>query len=271
MIRFDCHAHVYETLAAVDGARYVPARPAPLRDWLTQLEHRGISGGVIVQVSFLGADNSQLCAALSQLDPARFAGVGVLPLDAGDAAFDRLAACGIRGIRWNLVRGAEIPDLGAPATRAFLHRLRARGMHLEMHLEGPRLAPLLPALTDLGIDVVIDHFGLPSDPTPKDDPMLRAVRQLQDRQALFFKFSAHYRVPFDVAPHARDLLEMLDADHVVWGSDWPHTQHETRTDYARVWAHAPHLGALSDHRAAQRLYGIEAAQLKADRAGADPR
>lgn len=260
MIRFDCHAHVYETLAAVDGARYVPARTAPLRDWLAHLDSRGISGGVIVQVSFLGADNSQLCAALSQLDRARFAGVGVLPLDAGDAAFERLAACGIRGIRWNLVRGADIPDLSAAPTRAFLDRLRALGMHLELHLEGPRLAPLLPALADLGLPVVIDHFGLPSDPSPKADPMLRALRQLPDRQAVFFKFSAHYRVPFDLAPHASALLELQGADHVVWGSDWPHTQHEARTDYAQVWALAPHLGDMSDHLAARRLYGIDAAK-----------
>ena len=30
MIQFDCHAHVYETVTAVKGARYVPAAPAPL-------------------------------------------------------------------------------------------------------------------------------------------------------------------------------------------------------------------------------------------------
>jgi len=256
MIRFDCHAHVYEHVTAVDGARYVPAGPAPLSDWLAHQDAKGLRGGVIVQVSFLGADNSQLCAALSQLDRARFAGVCVVALDVHEDELDRLAGLGVRGVRWNLVRGADIPDLRGETTQAFLRKLRDRDMHLEIHLEGPRLAPILPALTDLGVNVVIDHFGVPSDADPKADPMLSAVSKLHDRQALYFKFAAHYRVAFDVRPHAEELLRLLPADHVVWGSDWPHTQHEERTNYTEAWAFTSHLRGLSDQRAARNLYGI---------------
>lgn len=154
------------------------------------------------------------------------------------------------------MRGAAVPDLQDRTIRALLQKLRARDMHLEIHLEGPRLAPILPALSELGVRVVIDHFGLPSETVPKDDPMLRAVSDLSDRQALFFKFSAHYRVPFDVAPHAQELLSLLPSDHVVWGSDWPHTQHEERANYAGVWALSSCLGVVSDRAAVRTLYGI---------------
>ncbi|MCJ7874607.1 amidohydrolase family protein [Phaeobacter sp. J2-8] len=256
MIQFDCHAHVYETVTAIDGARYIPARPAPLADWLSYQHANGLKGGVIVQVSFLGTDNSEMCAALAGLDRARFAGVGVVPLEVGDAELDRLMRAGMRGVRWNLVRGADLPDLSATLTRQFLTKLRARGLHLELHLEGPRLAPVLPALVDQGVNLVIDHFGLPSEPDPRNDPMIRTVADLPDRSALHFKFAAHYRTGFDLVPHATELLSQLSSDHIVWGSDWPHTQHESRVDYAEVCRRFGDWGDLSDGIAAKRLYGI---------------
>lgn len=94
MIQFDCHAHVYETVTSIDGARYIPARPAPLADWLGHQKAHGLQGGVIVQVSFLGTDNSEMCAALSKLDHSHFAGVGVVQLDVGDEELDRLVDAG---------------------------------------------------------------------------------------------------------------------------------------------------------------------------------
>jgi len=256
MIQFDCHAHVYETVAAIDGARYDPVAPAPLADWLGHQDAHGLRGGVIVQVSFLGIDNSEMSGALSRLDPKRFAGVGAVALDVGEDELDLLARAGMRGVRWNLVRGAEVPDLYAPPTKGFFRKLRARDMHLEVHLEGPRLAPLLPALTDQGVNLVVDHFGLPSEPLPGDDPMIRAVSVLTDRSALYFKFAAHYRVPFNVKPHADELMSLLLADRVVWGSDWPHTQHESRTGYSQAWSISSLWSDLSDSKAVQCLYGI---------------
>jgi predicted TIM-barrel fold metal-dependent hydrolase len=256
MIRFDCHAHVYETVSAVPGARYVPEHAAPLQAWLGHQARHGLNGGVIVQVSFLGQDNTQLCRALAALDRRCFAGVAVVPQDIDETALDRLVAAGVRGVRWNLVRGGVVPDLSSPLTRAFLDRLRARSMHLEIHLEGPRLAPLLPALTDLGLPLVVDHFGLPSDPDPDQDPLVRAVQALPDAGALYLKFSAHYRVPFDVTPHAERLLERVTSRQVVWGSDWPHTQNEDRTDYDESHRHIAAWGGLDDGCAARALYGI---------------
>lgn len=256
MIQFDCHAHVYETVKAVDGARYIPAAPAPLTTWLGHQDMHGIRGGVIVQVSFLGTDNSEMCAALSRLDRRRFVGVGVVPLDVNESELDRLAQAGVRGVRWNLVRGAKIPDLDAPLTKNFFRKLGDRSLHLEIHLEGPRLAPLLPTLTDQGVDVVVDHFGLPSEPMPGNDPMIEAVSNLGDRSALYFKFAAHYRIPFDVTPHADELMCMLPSDRVVWGSDWPHTQHENQIGYDEAWSHSLAWKQLSDSKAAQCLYGI---------------
>ncbi|WP_299356534.1 amidohydrolase family protein [uncultured Shimia sp.] len=66
----------------------------------------------------------------------------------------------------------------------------------------------------------------------------------------------HNRVSSDTAPHANALLEMLDDIRVVWGSDWPHTQHEESTCYFETQDAAFPVRALSDITAEKALYGI---------------
>ncbi len=259
MIDFDCHAHVYEQFVAVEGARYVPSASAPLDKWLEHQRVHGLSGGVIVQVSFLGADNTQLLLALAGLDKSQFAGVAVVPIDIGAEELESLVDQGIRGVRWNLVHGTAIPDVWSKPVSDFLAKLRARNLHLEIHLEGPRLADILDPLTDQGLKVVIDHFGLPSEANPLRDRMVTAVKSLQ-RENLYMKFSAHYRTPFDLSPHAHELLSALSADRVVWGSDWPHTQHETVADFSGCIEFGRSLWPASDNSAVTSLYGLKRLQ-----------
>lgn len=259
MIRFDCHAHVYEALTAASGARYVPAGPAPLSDWLAHGARHDIAGGVLVQVSFLGFDNSELCAALSKLDRRRFAGIAVVPFDVSEAELDRLAASGVRGMRWNLVRGAALPDFGATTVGRHLEHLRRRGLHVEIQLESPRLPLVVAPLLDRGLTVVVDHFGLPGEHEPAPPSWLHTRSAATAAERLYVKFSGAYRSPVEIAPHARALLDALPANHVVWGSDWPHTQHEDRIDYDRAVAERGAWPEFSDALAARNLYGIEPA------------
>jgi len=256
MFQFDCHAHVYETVTAISQARYVPKAPAPLCAWKEKLDRQKLAGGVIVQVSFLGTDNTELCNALEELNPEKFAGVAVVPLDVAGQELDRLVRTGVRGVRWNLVGSSNLPNSASVPSQKFFEMLRAHGLHLELHLEGPRLASQLSILADQGLDLVIDHFGLPSDPKPREDPMIRAVETLKDRSNLFFKFSAPYRTPFDVRPHGEELLNMLEDGHVVWGSDWPHTQYEDSKVEFQVQTVASHWSSVSDHTTVEKLYGL---------------
>ncbi|MFT7026284.1 MAG: putative TIM-barrel fold metal-dependent hydrolase [Paracoccaceae bacterium] len=256
MIEFDCHAHVYERVAAVAGARYEPGAPAPLAAWRDSLRAHGLRGGVIVQVSFLGTDNSELCAALEALDRRRFAGMAVVAPDVATAEIERLAALGVRGFRWNLVRGAPLPDLADPMVRRFLDRVFEWDMHLELHLEGPRLAPWIGSLLAVGGKVVVDHFGLPSDPEPFADPWLSRIDRLPDVSRLYVKLSARYRTGFELTAHAAYLADHLAANRLVWGSDWPHTQHESRVGHALVAADRARLAGLGDAAAVAQLYRL---------------
>lgn len=256
MIQFDCHAHVYENTDYYPGSRYKPTSPAPLATWLKHQTDHGIKGGVIVQVSFLGTDNTQLCAALSQLDLTRFAGVAVVPLDVDDNTLGELVAKGVRGVRWNLVRGKNIPDLTSAQVKAFLARLQSHDLHLEVHLESARLAPLLPALHATGITVVIDHFGLPNAECLTDDPLISGLSNLAENANTYVKLSAPYRSAIQLKPYAQWFLEHIGPDHLVWGSDWPHTQYDEYTNYAQAFLDLQDWGTWDDCVAVENLYGL---------------
>lgn len=257
MIHYDCHAHVYEYINAVKGARYVPVAPATLSRWRQHLDKHELTGGVIVQVSFLGTDNTQLCEALAQLDSACFAGVAVVSPTVDEQEIDRLYEAGVRGFRWNLIRGAVLPALDNPQIQRFLNNIYNRGMHIELHLESPRLADFIGPLLDIGGNVVVDHLGLPSEPDPSCDPWLQAITKHQNLSGLYVKFSAPYRTPFDILPHATAIHSLLLPDHIIWGSDWPHTQHESTTDYSLMAMQQSTLPLESDSLAVRTLYGLQ--------------
>lgn len=256
MIHFDCHAHVYEHIVAVPGARYIPKSPAPLARWTELLDQHALSGGVIVQVSFLGDDNSALCEALQQLGTERFAGVAVVPINVSGEEIQRLHSLGVRGFRWNLVQGGKVPELESPEVQDFLERMTRQGMHLEVHLESPLLAHLIGPLLERGVTLVVDHLGLPVSKTPKDDPWLQAIERLSDTNNLYVKLSAPYRTPFDTTAHVRALQSRLQPDRLIWGSDWPHTRHEHLTDFSQAAEYRDQLAIRSDTVAVRTLYGL---------------
>lgn len=256
MIQYDCHAHVYEQIATVSGSRYAPKAPAPLAKWQQQLDKHQLVGGVIVQVSFLGTDNTELCSALQKLDPTYFAGVAVVPFDVKEEEIDRLKVLGVRGFRWNLVRGAQIPNLEQAEVKTFLERIFARDMHIEVHLESDRLSSFIGPLLGFGGKVVVDHLGLPTNPIPQQDPWLQAIKKIEDLSGLYVKLSATYRTAFDITSHAAEIARLLQPDRIIWGSDWPHTQHESMINYDMMAEARHNFPLFSDTKAVKSLYGI---------------
>lgn len=150
-----------------------------------------------------------------------------------------------------------MPDLEDPEVRRFLNRIHSRGMHIELHLESPRLATFICPLLNVGSTVVVDHLGLPSEPDPTIDPWLQAITGYKNLSGLYVKLSAPYRTLFDTLPHAAAIQSLLLPDHVIWGSDWPHTQHESEADYSRVARQRSKLPIESDTQAVRTLYDLQ--------------
>lgn len=243
----DTHAHVFARgLPLASVRRYVPDHDALVADYLHHLDQAGLTHGVLVQPSFLGCDNAYLMAAL-QAHPQRLRGIAMIDADVSEEQLQQLAQAGVVGIRFNLVGGAELPDLASPAWQRVLARVAQRGWQVEIHREACDLEQLLPVLLDSGVRVVIDHFGRPDPVQGIDDPGFRYLLGLGHTRQVWVKLSAAYRnggvaIGNRIAAAATPLLlQAYGADQLLWGSDWPHTQHEQLTDYAQEFDHLRQL------------------------------
>lgn len=242
----DTHAHVFERgLPLANARRYAPAYDAPLPAYLAQLDAHGVSHGVLIQPSFLGTDNSYMLAAIKQA-PQRLRGVAVIDAAAPEALLTQLNAEGIVGIRLNLI-GQPDPQLQSPVWQTTLARLRALGWHVELHVEARRLPALLQPLLEAQVNVVVDHFGRPDPALGVDDPGFAALLAAGRTRRVWVKISGAYRngangrgeaIAQAAMPRLKDALGL---DHLVWGSDWPHTQFESQVDYDKMWAFASAL------------------------------
>jgi predicted TIM-barrel fold metal-dependent hydrolase len=230
----DTHAHIFtRALPMAEGRRYTPGYDAVVEDYLAHLDAHGLSHGVLIQPSFLGTDNSFIEKAIAA-HPDRLRGVAVVARDVAGSEIDRLAAAGFAGVRLNLV-GRELEDYHAPEWQAFFSKLAERGLQLEIQRRFEDFARFLPAMMASGVTIVIDHFGLPAGGIDPDKPEHAALLGLLSSEQIWVKVSAIYRGPMAPMQAIVSLALLRRAaggiDRMIWGSDWPHTQHEEHTNY----------------------------------------
>lgn len=244
----DAHAHVFSQALTLAGERrYTPGYDATLADYLAHLHANGLSHGVLVQPSFLGTDNRYLLAALQQA-PAQLRGVVVVAPDIGRDALQAMARQGVVGVRLNLV-GRALPDFAAHGWKVFFAQIAELGWHVELHREVDDLPHLVRQLIPFGIKLVIDHFGRPDARLGVDQPAFVELLELGLSGHLWLKVSGIYRLagtPVQNLAFARQAMPLLQQSfglrRLVWGSDWPHTQHETSIGYAGVIEQRQALG-----------------------------
>src|SRR4051812_36163956 len=228
----DSHAHVFRRgLPLADARRYAPDYDATPENYIRMLDANGLSNGVLVQPSFFGTDNSYLLDALARY-PDRFRGIAVVQPDVSQDELQRLSAAGIVGIRLNLI-GAPDPQFQTAPWPSLLKRLADLDWQVEIQAEARRWPDLLGPLLDSGVKVVADHFGKPDPAMGVNDPGFRHLIAMGKTGRIWVKISGSYRngagLPAAAIPLLRDSIGL---HHLVWGSDWPHTQFEKVTDYA---------------------------------------
>ena len=156
----DTHAHIFRRdLPMTSGRRYSPEYDATIEQYLQHLDQHGFSHGVLVQPSFLGTDNGYLLEALKR-HPDRLRGTVVVDPDISDAHLDEMAAHGVVGIRLNLI-GKDLDDFSGTHWQHFFKRLAARSWTVEIQRGMDDLVTILPPILDAGVEVIVDHFGLP--------------------------------------------------------------------------------------------------------------
>ena len=252
----DTHFHVFQAGEAVDQARYVPQYTAALQDWQALAQSVGVTRGVCVQPSFLGADNSLMVSAL-EARPHALRGVAVVATDIHPDELQALHVSGVRGIRLNLAGiDHSIPEW-TRAERLWLNIFEL-GWHLEVHTDQgalPKVLTQLPA----DIPLVIDHMAKPSEANARD-ASVQSLTQRAQKFSTHIKLSGAYRLgKVNADELAHIWLHELGPQALLWGSDWPCTNYEQLADYPRLfsalesWVGAEHVEMVLSHNP-QHLY-----------------
>ena len=157
----DAHAHVMRRDAPLAALRHsAPKRDVSVEEYLAVLDRHGVAHGVLTAPSFYGTDNSLLLSALDA-SGGRLRGTVIVEPDIDRAALVEMGRHGVVGARLNWVRRDTLPDIDSSDYRRLFATLHDLGWHVEIFLEGTKLARILPRIRESGVKVVIDHFAYP--------------------------------------------------------------------------------------------------------------
>lgn len=229
----DTHFHIFHAGEAVSDARYVPQYSATLTDWRAQAGQVGVRRGVLVQPSFLGTDN-RLLVQILEANPDLLRGVAVVAADTPSDALRVLHVSGVRGIRLNLAGlSHDIPEwTRADALWQTMHQL---GWHVQVHTDQGGLPYVLKQLPT-EIPLVVDHMAKPEQ-ARLFDASVRALVHRATSTPTYVKLSGAYRLGrVDAAALAQIWLDVLGPQALLWGSDWPCTNHEHLAQYDTLFA-----------------------------------
>jgi predicted TIM-barrel fold metal-dependent hydrolase len=232
IVAVDCHAHVMRHDAPLAPDRHsAPKRDCTVEEYLALLDAHGISHGVLTAPSFYGTDNSLLLEALDRA-AGRLRGTVIVAPNADRSRLEAMAERGAVGIRLNWFRRAVLPDVASADYRRLFATVRDLGWHVEIYLEGPLLADVLPRIRESGARVVVDHFGSPDPARGVACAGFRRVLEGVRAGDTFVKLSAAYRQGVvDCRPYVDALLAAGGPRQLVWASDWPFVSHEDRVSY----------------------------------------
>ncbi|WP_342593289.1 amidohydrolase family protein [Ramlibacter agri] len=229
----DSHVHVF---GPADRFPYAPERnftpvDAPKEALFALHRQLGVDRCVIVQSAVHGFDNRVVEDAIAA-GGGRYLGVALVPVDVSDAELARLAGCGFRAVRFNFMRhlagGHDIHSV-----LALTPRLRAAGLHLQVHFESALVHELAEPLARSAVPVVIDHMGRVDATLGAEHPDFRALFEMLANPLFRVKISGIDRIDSkpSAAPSydsgvelARRLLAAYP-DRCLWGTDWPHPNH----------------------------------------------
>jgi predicted TIM-barrel fold metal-dependent hydrolase len=208
---FDSHFHVIDhRFPLIANQGYTPP-PFALADYRAAADPLGVEGGAVVSGSFQAFDQNYLLAALSELG-AGWVGVTQIPQDCPDEEIVRLAAAGVRAVRFNIVRGGagDFDKLESLARRC--HAIA--GWHCELYVDASTLGPQVDRLAKLP-KVSIDHLGMTEAGLPTVLELVGA--------GVHVKATGFGRVKLDVAK-ALEAIARRNPAMLVFGTDMPSTR-----------------------------------------------
>lgn len=222
----DSHAHVFGRINAFpyDPGRSYDPPEAPFEAYRTMLGVLGMERACLVQPSVHGTDNSAMLDAIARSNGA-FRGIAVVETDITDKELQQLHDGGVRGLRINLQFDGHAALEGI---EHLAERIAPMGWHLQFLANISNFHDALSRLGKLPVDILFDHIGhmpvehgITAEPFQDLLALMRAGRCWAKLSGPY-RISAERGVPFaDTTPFVSALLD-AGADHIIWGTDWPH-------------------------------------------------
>jgi 2-pyrone-4,6-dicarboxylate lactonase len=228
----DSHFHVFGPHSKFP---YAPDRPftptdAPKEDLFRLHAFLGFQRGVFVQSTCHGSDNRVLVDLLNA-GKGTYRGVALLKTTTPEDEVERLDDAGVRGLRLHYY----FPHLGAPLPyddmRKIISLAAPYGWHIANHVGGQGIIEHYEFLTSIEAPVVIDHMGRIDIAEGLNGKAFRTLLRLLDRGNVWVKLSGADGITkqphsyADAVPFAR-ALTVHAPERVVWGTDWPHPNHD---------------------------------------------
>jgi predicted TIM-barrel fold metal-dependent hydrolase len=245
----DCHAHIFQAdLPLSDRAWNRPSYGFSARQYLDLLDAHGVHFGIVAGISISGYYNDYMIEELRR-NP-RLRGTAILPPNTDRYTLDRMKADGVVGVRLQLARAKELPDLSTEDYRLFLRRIADLDWHVHVAVEGERLEPVLAQLEASGIKIVIDHFAHPDPARAENCPGLAVALRSVEKGRTWIKMSGDYRLHDLMGDGAAlepggaqladriapILLAEVGPERLLWGSDAPFVGHEDKTGFGAAIA-----------------------------------
>ncbi len=224
----DTHCHIFgppHAFPYAETRRYTPPA-APVEHYLQMLDAIGIDRGIVVHPNAHATDNRVSLHAIAE-SGGRLKGVGRIDDDTSDGELADMDAGGIRGIRFEFVRGRPGSSDLALFDR-MIDRIRPLGWHVELHVDPDVFVELESWFRALDVVCVVDHFARIQTSDGIGQPGFRLLLDLMQRDNYWTKISgadergASPWPSAEVAPFAHALVDVAP-DRLMWGTNWPHS------------------------------------------------
>jgi D-galactarolactone isomerase len=220
----DSHVHIYDQRYPVSPSAVLTPPDASLAEYRALQAELDLERVVFVQPTTYGLDNRCQLEAVAQLGDAARA-VVVVDDTTTDDELARLTSQGARGARFHMLPGGAVPW---EIMHTVAERIAGHGWHIQLQLNGRRLAERLDALLALPTTIVVDHVGRFMPPVEPGHPAFGALLTLLDTGRCWVKLSAPYETSRTGAPGYADVSRLARSlvrhapERMLWASNWPH-------------------------------------------------
>jgi len=255
----DCHAHVFlKDMPHVANPRHRIDWDFTIEAYLRALDEHGVGRAVLAAASPYGDYNDYLIASIRG-NP-RLRGTVIVKPGVEKYILELMARDNVVGVRLPYVNLPELPDLADYEYQRMLRRFADLGWHVHLHLDGPRLPQVLPALAASGVNLVVDHYGRPDPKLGVNCAGFRMMLKQMENGRTWVKVSAGYRLGREVAQtYGRELLRQAGPDRLLWASDCPFVGHHDEVKYRETLDEV--LAWVPEGEARAKIFGANALAL----------